>query len=170
MYRAVVPYSPALEAAGAVVGQGMEPVPGKSSGAARVSVFVRVRPLTPAELAKGFQPLEGLTLESSAPEDAGAAVVLAPGIGGFAGLLGQEANTAAVFERCLARQVGTVLGGGAVSLFCYGCKDQIFHPVALPGPTDGPNSHSLRNAVRTSAASHAIARLAPRQPCKNIYI
>ena len=85
-----------------------------------VSVYVRVRPLTPAELAKGFQPLEGLTLESSAPEDEGAAVVLAPAVGGFTGLLGQEANTAAVFERCLAQRIDTILGGGAVSLFCYG--------------------------------------------------
>ena len=83
-----------------------------------VSVFVRVRPLTPAEVAKGFQPLQGLALESSAPEDVGVAV--APGIGGFTGLLGQEANTAAVFERCLAQRIDTVLGGGAVSLFCYG--------------------------------------------------
>ena len=86
-----------------------------------VSVFVRVRPFTPAELANGFQPLEGLALESSAPEDAGAAVVLASCVGGgFTGLLGQEANTAAVFERCLAQRIDTVLGGGAVSLFCYG--------------------------------------------------
>ena len=85
-----------------------------------VSVFVRVRPLTPPELAKGAQPLEGLALESSDPDAAGAAVVLAPGIGGFTGLLGQEADTRAVFERCLAQRIGTVLGGGAVSLFCYG--------------------------------------------------
>ena len=41
-----------------------------------VSVFVRVRPLTPAERAKGFQPLDGLALQSSAPDDAGATVVL----------------------------------------------------------------------------------------------
>jgi len=86
-----------------------------------VSVFVRVRPFTPAELANGFQPLEGLALESSAPEDAGAAVVLASCVGGgFTGLLGQEADTAAVFERCLAPRMNTVLGGGAASLFCYG--------------------------------------------------
>ena len=88
-----------------------------------VSVYVRVRPFTPAEQAKGLQPLDGLALETSALEDARAAVVLASGradMSGFTGLLGQEADTAAVFERCLAQRIGMVLGGGAVSLFCYG--------------------------------------------------
>lgn len=107
----------------------MEPGP---SGAAKstadsdppVSVFVRVRPPTPTELAKGFQPLVGLAMRSSASGDSGAAVALAaPTIGGFTGLLGQEATTADVFERCLARRIDTVLGGGAVSLFCYGCEN-----------------------------------------------
>ena len=35
-----------------------------------VSVYVRVRPFTPAEQAKGLQPLDGLALETSALEDA----------------------------------------------------------------------------------------------------
>ena len=110
------------EAAGNAVGPKMEPGPSSAAETTAgsdpaVSVFVRVRPLTPAE---GLQPLPGM---SSAPADEGAAVALAPGIGGFTGLLGQELNTAAVFERCLAQRIGTVLGGGAVSLFCYGCTD-----------------------------------------------
>ena len=95
------------------------------SGEPPVAVFVRVRPPTPEELANGFEPLEGLALASSTPEDAGAAVAVAPSIGGFTGLLGQEADTAAVFDRCLAPRIGTVLGGGAVSLFCYGCEDPL---------------------------------------------
>ena len=88
-----------------------------------VSVYVRVRPFTPAETAKGLQPLDGLALESTAPEDKCAAVVLASSradISGFTGLLGQEADTAEVFERSLAQKLEMVLGGGAVSLFCYG--------------------------------------------------
>ena len=35
-------------------------------------------------------------------------------------MLGQEADNLQVFERCFAERVGTVLRGGAASLFCYG--------------------------------------------------
>merc|ERR1719188_1255265 len=41
-------------------------------------------------------------------------------IGGFDGVLGNEACNRDVFERCLQDRLGTVLRGGTASLFCYG--------------------------------------------------
>jgi len=41
-------------------------------------------------------------------------------IGGFNGILGEEALNRHVFESCLAGRLRTVLSGGTVSLFCYG--------------------------------------------------
>lgn len=85
-----------------------------------ISVFVRVRPLIPKEL--GSDVLPGLALCSSRPECA-PAVALESGkvtVGGFAGVLGQEANNRVVFESCFAERLQTVLCGGTASLFCYG--------------------------------------------------
>ena len=80
-----------------------------------ISVFVRVRPLTPAEHEQGSAELEGLALTGC-----GAEGEVLPGIGGFSGVLGQGASNADVFERCFAGRIGTVLMGGTASLFCYG--------------------------------------------------
>lgn len=90
--------------------------------ASAVSVFVRVRPLTPAEIKNGFDELPGLQLESSDPTEISATAMVADHakIDGFTGLLGQEAMNADVFERCFAPRMDTVLQGGAASLFCYG--------------------------------------------------
>ena len=85
-----------------------------------ISVFVRVRPLTPAERDKGTAELDGIARVSSGSSAEQGENEVLPGIGGFSGVLGQEASNAEVFERCFAERVGTVLGGGAVSLFCYG--------------------------------------------------
>merc|ERR1712096_10533 len=65
--------------------------------------------------------LPGLKLHSSDPDEA-STVVLASStpIDGYTGVLGQEANNHAVFERCFAERVSNVLHGGTASLFCYG--------------------------------------------------
>lgn len=87
-----------------------------------VSVFVRVRPLTNSETKAGSEELPGLRLKTSEPNDGSATVMEADHvkIEGFAGVLGQEASNKDVFERCFAPRMGTVLQGGAASLFCYG--------------------------------------------------
>mmetsp|Transcript_27839 Transcript_27839/g.31955 ORF Transcript_27839/g.31955 Transcript_27839/m.31955 type:complete len:643 (+) Transcript_27839:330-2258(+) len=88
----------------------------------RVSVFVRVRPLTPSEEAAGSTILEGLTTTSSPKESDGNAVALASrsSIDGFTSVLGQEANNRNVFEICFSERLSTVIRGGTASLFCYG--------------------------------------------------
>ncbi len=82
------------------------------------AVFVRVRPLTSTEREQGTVELEDIR-KLSTHEDGRESSVL-PGLGGFSGIIGQEASNADVCERCFGERLGTVLGGGAVSLFCYG--------------------------------------------------
>jgi hypothetical protein len=98
-----------------------------SSGSSRqseqvVSVFVRVRPLTSTEIAHDASEFKGLQLRSSEVEEPTANAYAAAGavIGGFTGILGQEALNQNVFERALAPQLQTVLRGGTASCFCYG--------------------------------------------------
>ena len=110
-----------------------------------IQVYVRVRPLTAPERESSPEQLDGLALESSSAvgDGAGTAVALAAqgrykeeaeaarqaghavrhereAVGGFAGILGQEAVNRTVFDRCFAGHVGTVLRGGAASFFSYG--------------------------------------------------
>jgi len=88
-----------------------------------VSVYVRVRPLTRGEISKNADNLPGLRLSSTEPEEQSSANVFEANgvrIGGFSGLLGQEALNVDVYDRCFARKLQTVVRGGSVSLFCYG--------------------------------------------------
>uniref|UniRef100_A0A7S2PDE3 Kinesin motor domain-containing protein n=1 Tax=Zooxanthella nutricula TaxID=1333877 RepID=A0A7S2PDE3_9DINO len=93
---------------------------------AAVSVFVRVRPLTPPELQKGATELPGLRLSSTEPTEPDATVYddtsggCSSAIGGFTGLIGCTASNCAVFERCFEPQLQAVTRGGVASLFCYG--------------------------------------------------
>lgn len=92
-----------------------------SPSPASVSVFVRVRPLIESE---AHDLVPGLALRSTeAQQQQAPVVVLEQGgmtIGGFAGVLGQEAANVDVFDRCFGNQIQTVLRGGTASLFCYG--------------------------------------------------
>merc|ERR1719443_1344910 len=90
-----------------------------------ISVFVRVRPLTPAEHAKGATELPGLRLgcDAAKPEAVAFDDTELGGfttIDGFTGIVGCQASNQAVFERCFKPQLETILRGGAASLFCYG--------------------------------------------------
>lgn len=84
-----------------------------------ISVFARVRPLIPSEV--GSDHLPGLQLQSSDPNETSTVVLssMTP-IDGYTGVMGQEANNRAVFERCFSDRVSTVMRGGTASLFCYG--------------------------------------------------
>jgi len=94
-------------------------------GIGSVSVFVRVRPLTKSEEASGRKNLEGLATRNSSKEEEGNAVAMVSAsgsgcIGGFNGVLGNEASNRDVFESCFLKRLPTVLHGGIASLFCYG--------------------------------------------------
>merc|ERR1740121_163598 len=86
---------------------------------ASVAVFVRVRPLIEPEAP---DVVKGLTLSSSEAEQVHVVALEDKNttIGGFAGVLGQEAANVEVFDRCFSDEVQTVLRGGTASLFCYG--------------------------------------------------
>lgn len=95
---------------------------GDATRSQAISVFVRVRPLTPAEREQRATELQSLQLVSSDPTVT-SATVLDDGrtqIAGFTGVLGQEALNRDVFERTFAPRLQTVLRGGTASLFCYG--------------------------------------------------
>eukprot|EP00746_Dinoflagellata_sp_MGD_P091275 gnl/MRDRNA2_/MRDRNA2_36169_c0_seq1.p1 gnl/MRDRNA2_/MRDRNA2_36169_c0~~gnl/MRDRNA2_/MRDRNA2_36169_c0_seq1.p1 ORF type:complete len:639 (-),score=110.25 gnl/MRDRNA2_/MRDRNA2_36169_c0_seq1:202-2118(-) len=85
------------------------------------SVFVRVRPLLPAELAAGEEMLPGLVLESSQPDIACAVAFNGTSsISGFNGVLGHSEDNSVVFARTLQPHLRTLMRGGTVSLFSYG--------------------------------------------------
>ena len=96
----------------------------------KVSVFVRVRPLTSKEQKEGLTNLEGLKLDSSLFSNSNdntsynTAVALESSTGvvidGFTGVLGQETLNRDVFNACFSSKLDTVLRGGTASLFCYG--------------------------------------------------
>lgn len=90
-----------------------------SKSVASVSVFVRVRPLIESE-APDLVP--GLALDSNDTWQTPVVVLENESmtIGGFAGVLGQEAANIDVFDSCFSDQILTVLRGGTASLFCYG--------------------------------------------------
>lgn len=97
----------------------------------RVSVYVRVRPLTPEEKKdEAIEHVEGLALDDSimdscADTTTGGAAALessATGvcIGGFDGVFGQGANNRRVFDVAFEKRLPAVLRGATCSLFCYG--------------------------------------------------
>lgn len=100
----------------------MKPVKAKSADD-RISVFVRVRPLTPVEQESGYSHLDGLVRTNSDEDSSNEVALLSPtgaSIGGFDGILGQTSSNRDVFERAFAGRLSSVLCGGVASLFCYG--------------------------------------------------
>lgn len=86
-----------------------------------ISVFARVRPLTPAEVGSDILPGLKLDSESSRPNEATAVVLdSATPIDGYTGVLGQESTNQNVFDLSFTDRISTVLRGGTASLFCYG--------------------------------------------------
>jgi hypothetical protein len=82
----------------------------------KVSVFVRVRPLTESEVGEGCGILEGLALESKDGKENDAF----GNINGFDAILGQRATNQEVFDRCFSDKIDVCLRGGTASMFCYG--------------------------------------------------
>mmetsp|Transcript_102069 Transcript_102069/g.288241 ORF Transcript_102069/g.288241 Transcript_102069/m.288241 type:complete len:611 (-) Transcript_102069:324-2156(-) len=131
-----------------------------------VSVFVRVRPLTPAELTKGATELPGLKLSSSDAEQTEATAFddTSMGgfnaIGGFTGLVGCTSSNRDVFERCFEPQLETVLRGGTASLFCYGYTGSgKTHTVIGYGEEQGLYSIAaakLLHSVKTASAEEGL--------------
>jgi hypothetical protein len=93
----------------------------KEEGVRYVSVWARVRPLVPKELAAGGMPLAGAATSTGVGR---AAVALTTSDGqvldGFTGVFGPAESNAGVFERCFSDQVGVAAAGGTATLFCYG--------------------------------------------------
>ena len=88
-----------------------------------VSVFVRIRPLTPREREKGFSHLDGLALDGDEGAGGSPGVALErehTRIDAFTGVFGTRASNREVFARAFAPRLGAVLNGGAASLFCFG--------------------------------------------------
>jgi len=93
---------------------------------AATTTWVRVRPILPHEEQAGAVTMANLALSSSgwdANTGTGAGVNALEGrtpIGGFTGIIGQEAGNDVVFERTIATTLRTVMRGGTASVFCYG--------------------------------------------------
>lgn len=86
-----------------------------------VKVYVRVRPLIPPEVEAGDTCMAGMATTTSPLGEEGVAVKTdQTTVGGFAGVLGPEADNTAVFERVFLPCLDTVVAGGTASLFCYG--------------------------------------------------
>jgi hypothetical protein len=92
-----------------------------------ISVFVRVRPLAEAD---GTEVLKGLTTKteiSSSDDSNGAPSAIAieandttTAVGGFTGVMGNEASNRDVFEAAFSSRIPTVMKGGTASVFSYG--------------------------------------------------
>jgi len=96
-----------------------------TAGKSSATTWVRVRPILPHEEQAGAVPMTNLVLSSSGLDrSTGTGGVNAlegrTPIGGFTGIIGQEAGNAAVFERTIASVLPTVMQGGTASVFCYG--------------------------------------------------
>jgi len=129
-----------------------------------VSVFVRVRPLIAEEVEAGDQPLQGMASVSSAPgDDSAVAVETEQGtVGGFAGVLGPEADNSLVFERAFKPKLQTVLSGGTASLLCYGYTGSgKTHTVLGSGGEEG---------LYYKAAGELLSRLKTEQPDKQLFL
>ncbi len=86
-----------------------------------VSVYVRVRPLTPAEEEEeGETYLEGLNINNGSGRECTILQSASGNVVGFDGLLGIKENNIGVFNTCFADKLDAVTRGGTASLFCYG--------------------------------------------------
>jgi len=130
----------------------------------RVSVFVRVRPLIPQEKEAGDQPLQGMASLSSAPGDNTAVAVETEqgAVGGFAGVLGPEADNSLVFERAFKPKLETVLAGGTASLLCYGYTGS--------GKTHTVLGSDSEEGLYYKAAGELLSRLETEHPHKKLFL
>jgi len=130
----------------------------------RVSVFVRVRPLIPEEVEAGDEPLQGMASTSSLPaDDSAVAVETEQGaVGGFAGVLGPEADNNFVFERVFKPKLETVLGGGTASLICYGYTGS--------GKTHTVLGSDSEEGLYFKAAGELLSRLETEHPDKKLFL
>jgi len=130
----------------------------------RVSVFVRVRPLIAEEKEAGDQPLQGMASSSSAPSDDSAVAVETEqgAVGGFAGVLGPEADNSLVFERAFKAKLETVLGGGTASLLCYGYTGS--------GKTHTVLGSDSEEGLYYKAAGELLSRLETEHPEKKLFL
>jgi len=85
-----------------------------------VSVFVRVRPLTPKEVEAGTGTLPGIATETKLGHDAVAMQTDNALIDGFSGVIGTSAKNQDVFQTCFAARIPVVVRGGFASAFSYG--------------------------------------------------
>mmetsp|Transcript_40516 Transcript_40516/g.52179 ORF Transcript_40516/g.52179 Transcript_40516/m.52179 type:complete len:343 (-) Transcript_40516:763-1791(-) len=88
----------------------------------KVSVFVRVRPLTVKEISAGEENLPGLLSENS-NLDALERIAYNSGnvsVGDFTGVLGPSCSNEDVFNLCFAPHLSTVLRGGSSTFFAHG--------------------------------------------------
>ena len=117
---------------------------GPADGRAKVLAFVRVRPLTPAEVERGVVAMEGIAEVSCPPGEPQVAMRNAEGnaIDGFEGVLGPDADNKATFDRTFASDIDVALGGGTASLFSYGYTGSGKTHTVL-GYGDEPGLHTL---------------------------
>jgi len=139
------------------------PFEGPVPVAERVSVFVRVRPLIPEEVEAGDEALQGMASTSSFPgDDSAVAVETEQGaVGGFAGVLGPEADNSLVFERAFKPKLETVLGGGTASLICYGYTGS--------GKTHTVLGSDTEEGLYYKAAGELLSRLETEHPDKKTF-
>jgi hypothetical protein len=85
-----------------------------------ISVFVRVRPLTPQEVDAGTGTVPGIATQTKFGDDAVAMHTDNALIDGFSGVIGTSAKNVDVFEKCFADRIPVVTRGGFASAFGYG--------------------------------------------------
>merc|ERR1712107_925608 len=82
--------------------------------------------------------------------------------GGFAGVLGPEADNSLVFERAFKPKLQTVLSGGTASLLCYGYTGSgKTHTVLGSGGEEG---------LYYKAVGELLSRLKTEQPDKQLFL
>merc|ERR1719339_438781 len=101
---------------------------------------------------------------SSLPgDDSAVAVETEQGaVGGFAGVLGPEADNNFVFERVFKPKLETVLGGGTASLICYGYTGS--------GKTHTVLGSDREEGLYYKAAGELLSRLKTEHPDKNLFL
>ena len=85
-----------------------------------ISVFVRVRPLTPQEVETGTDALPGIATETKLGHDAVAIQTDNALFDGFSGVIAPTSKNEEVFEKCFADRIPVVVRGGFASAFSYG--------------------------------------------------
>jgi len=87
----------------------------------KVNVFARVRPLSGDEEKISQSLIAGLVTKSTAPKGKGEKISAMETVGqGLEGLLGVDCNNIEAYKQTIGPNTDILLGGGIVSLFCYG--------------------------------------------------